>query len=71
MSIGVGGLFSPRIHLLGLIHLTIMVSSDNGLVLSKLLGTESEGDSQDGWHLDGDVAKQDEDVVKTTTVRGS
>jgi len=44
MSISVGGLFSPRIHLLGLIHLTIMVSSDNGLVLSKLLGTERDGD---------------------------
>ena len=44
-------------------------TSDDGLVLGELLGTDGERDRQDGGHCDGNTADQeDEDVVETIAV---
>jgi hypothetical protein len=44
-------------------------TSDDGLVLSELLSTDSESDRQDSGHGNGDTTDQeDKDIVKTTTV---
>ena len=44
-------------------------TGDDGLVLGELLGTDGEGNGQDGGHGDWDTTDQeDEDVVETITV---
>lgn len=44
-------------------------TGDNSLVLGELLGTDGEGDGQDGGHGNGDTTNQeDQDVVETATV---
>ena len=47
-------------------------SGNDSLVLGELLGTDGEGDGQDGRHGNGNTTDQkDKDVVKTTSVRVS
>lgn len=44
-------------------------TSDDGLVVCELLGTDGEGDGEDGRHSNGDTTDQeDKDVVKTSSV---
>lgn len=45
-------------------------TGNDGLVLGELLGSDGEGDRENGRHGDGDTSDQkDEDVVESTAVR--